>query len=297
MVQSIEKRRRKLLAQAEGECQKDLKQIWADKVFHESTVSQFDAALALASKAHKCTSDVEMILTALQTIRQLSKLKEINWDASAFTTMVSSPGIITEGMAMEANKAGRIKRASLDDVVVQNLPAAAKLGENITFKVTRNLLDGRSKQNVCLQNVSVITAARVKVLVNYGHAQKSHKNVSISNDPQSDGTCVVTLRLVCGGKHTIEVKYGRKEVKGSPFSLNVSGKPEVGARVKKGPDWKNSGWSNLSEGTVQRMQATRRGYYGFQSKGDQGATSLSVYWNNGYAYNHIWGGPYEIELV
>ena len=48
----------------------------------------------------------------------------------------------------------------------------------------------------------------------------------------------MTLRLVCGGKHTIEIIFDSKLVEGSPFTLDVSGTPKVGARVRHGPDWK-----------------------------------------------------------
>ena len=274
LAHSIEKRRQQLLTQAEGECQKDLKQIWADKDFHQTTISQFEAALGLASKACKCTSDVEMILTALQSIRQLSQLKEVKWDASAFTSTVSSPGVITEGIRMEANQAGCIKRVSFSDVMIQNLPATAELGQTITFKVMGTLLNGRSKQKVGLRSTAMTTEASVQVCVKYGHAQKPYEKVSISQDPTSDGGYIVTLRLVCGGKHTIAVELHGNPVKGSPFSLNVTGIPEAGARVRHGPDWKEQTQipkrrvvrlreeqmmpnTDANEGTVQRAHVNQ----------------------------------------
>ena len=117
-IQSVERRRQQLLTQVEAEGQKDLKQIWADKDFHQTTISQFDAALALASKTQKCTSDVEMILTALQSIRELSQLRDIRWDASAFISVASSPGKFMEGTRLEANTAGCVERMSFNNVIV-----------------------------------------------------------------------------------------------------------------------------------------------------------------------------------
>ena len=38
----------------------------------------------------RCTSDSEMILTALQSIRQLRMIKEREWDAGPFVKMVAS---------------------------------------------------------------------------------------------------------------------------------------------------------------------------------------------------------------
>ena len=298
MVQSIEKRRQQLLTQARAECQKDLQLIQTDKAFHQSAISQITVAFGLASKACKCTNDVEMILTAQQSIKQLSQLKEIKWDASAFATVASSPGKFTEGTRLEANKAGRIERTSLDDVIVQNLPKTAELGQTIKFKVVRKLLDGRSNQTVLLQNTTITIKASFNVLIKYGHSQKSHEKVSISQDPQSGGTYIVSVRLVCGGKHTTEVKLGSKPAIGSPLSLHVSGRPKEGAHVKKGPDWKNSGgYSNYKEGTVQRSNqrygSTHVGHYGYHYdpyQHEERASTVCVYWNDGYTCNHRWDG-------
>lgn len=48
---------------------------------------------------------------------------------------------------------------------------------------------------------------------------------------------MVSVRLVCGGKHVIEIEYDGKPVRGNDFTLNVTGTPKVGARVRHGPDW------------------------------------------------------------
>ena len=55
LVQSIEARRKALLDEAEGACQKDLKQVWADKEFHETTIAHIESVFALVNKACKCT--------------------------------------------------------------------------------------------------------------------------------------------------------------------------------------------------------------------------------------------------
>jgi len=214
MVQSIEKRRQQLLTQARAECQKDLQQIQTDKVFHQSAISQFTAAFGLASKACKCTNDVEMILTAQQSIKQLSQLKEIKWDASAFTsTVASSPGKFTEGTRLEANKAGCIERTSLDDVIVQNVPKTAELGQTIKFKVVRTLRDGRSNQAIPLQNTTITTKAGFNVLIKYGHSQKSHEKVSISRVPdhphlKSQSTCTWSRSSILIRRISLSQKFG-----------------------------------------------------------------------------------------
>ena len=76
LVCSIEARRKVVLEQAETDCQKDSKQIWADKESHEMTISHISSVFGLVEKARKCTSDSKMILTALQSIHQLKLLHE-----------------------------------------------------------------------------------------------------------------------------------------------------------------------------------------------------------------------------
>ena len=50
LIRSIQTRRQELLTEVEVECQKDLKQICADKTFHETTIPQINAALRLGKK-------------------------------------------------------------------------------------------------------------------------------------------------------------------------------------------------------------------------------------------------------
>ena len=300
VIQSIEKSRQHLLTQAETECQKDLKQFWADKDFHQATIHQINAAIGLASKACKCTSDVEMILTALQSIKQLSQLKEMKWDASAFTFVVGSPAKFRGGTKPKAGKLGYVERTS-SDVIVNDLPTTAALGTTVIFNFAPTLLDQRSQQKISLQ-VREVNLPETKVLVKYGHSQKLLNTVSVSQSSKSNSGYVVTMRVVCGGKHTIEIEVQGKPVKGSPFSLNVTGHPQEGARVRPGPDWNGELEFDAyvdQEGTVQsrynQYGYNARQYYEYEDQ--YGETTVNVYWDNGYTYDHYWGGPYEIELV
>ena len=83
LVKSIEARCSALIQEAEAVCQKDLKQVWADMEYHETMLAHISAVFGLVEKAMRCTSDSEMILTALQSIRQLRMIKEREWDARA----------------------------------------------------------------------------------------------------------------------------------------------------------------------------------------------------------------------
>ena len=197
LIQSIEARRKVLLTGAEAECQKDLKQIWADKVFHQTTLSQIAAVLGLSKKARKCTSDVDMILTALQSIRQLSQLKETEWDASAFIRVATSPAKFTGGEIIATDKTGKLEHVSpsLDfQMKVVNEPTEASLGDKVSFNVTytkplsQDLVDKRSGSPICLLSHKNSQESDLKVIVKYGKSQKELDNAHICISKLPDST-------------------------------------------------------------------------------------------------------------
>ena len=109
---SIDARRKVVLEQAESDCQKDLKQIWADKEFHEMTLSHISSVCGFVEKARKCTSNSEMILTALQSIHQLKLLHETEWDSDAFISMVAATPKFIEGEKVVVDAVGGVDRVA-----------------------------------------------------------------------------------------------------------------------------------------------------------------------------------------
>ena len=159
--------------------------------------------------ANKCTGDVEMIQTTLQSIRQLSQLQAIQWDASTFTSIVVSPWIF-QRTELEVTETGGIERTTASySVEVQNLPTTAELGKPLTFKIIPTFVDKRSQRKIFL-----ITKA--EVLVTYGDSEIPLNTVSVSLE--SDGSSVVTMHPMCGGEHTIKVKYDGIPVADEQFS-------------------------------------------------------------------------------
>ena len=330
LIKSIEARRTLLLTQAEVERKEDLKQIRADKVFHKTTISQISAVFGLVNKARQCTSDEEMILTALQSIRQLSQLKETEWDDSAFTTLLSTQPTFTSNLKQEAHEIGVLARPARDELIVPPIPKSATLGSSLVFQVfnKKKLIDWRSDERVRLQ----YTKNRdLGVKVTYGQSQKKLEHVTV--ETIVDGNSEVAIQLVCGGKHVIAITIGNEPAPGSPFTLTVKGVPKNGDKVTKGPDWAlNPSQGNLGyveSGVVNSLYEHSGGPFsmggGLQLGGlmkgglGLGATvaaagqrdqtsddqrkenvqyTVQVYWNTGRCYNHTWGKDrYDIELI
>ena len=115
LVQSIEARRKGLLEKAGGACQTDLKQVWADKEFHETTI----AHIRFTEKAHRCTSDSEMLLTALHSISQLRVLQGKEWESFKFTDVVRSTPQFKQSGCSVVNEIGSLDRNELPHYDIQ----------------------------------------------------------------------------------------------------------------------------------------------------------------------------------
>ena len=314
LARSVEARRQQLLMQAEAEGQNDMKQVWADKNFHETTISRISSVFNLINKAHKCTSDVKMILTALQGIQQLTQIKEMEWDKRAFAGVVTSPSKFTDGLKMAVSKAGDLERSSgkTVDWQVCSPPVDPQLGSTASFtvKTSGTLVDGRSGEPVYLFTKDL------QVVVKYGKSQKPLKANLVSQSKGRNGSITVNIRLVCGGKHTVIFNDGQYELTKHSFSFSVKGQPKRGDRVKQGPDYEMDG---EFEGTVQDSQS----HFESQAYGNNPfthghhtrhcisllsmlggmANAYSIYVNkmcdNGPVTIYKWSqhGIYEVELI
>ena len=213
-----------------------MKQIWADKVYHQTTISQITSASSLAEKALKCTSDVEMMLTSLQSIQQLTLLKETEWDNDAFITLLQTQPTFKGNLKQQVREMGIIGRLQKrGEVIVPPFPGSVELGKVSTHRVlNKALLDFRSLQLVKLQDIK---NRKVGVRVTYGQSNKKLAPENIGINDTADENSEVSIRFVCGGMHTITVTIGGEPVPGSPFTVHVTGVPKVGSRVTEGPDW------------------------------------------------------------
>ena len=253
LVRSIEARRKVVLEQAGTDCQNDLKQMWADKEFHEMTISHISSVCGLVEKARKCTSNSEMILTGLQSIHQLKLLHETEWDSDAFISMVSATPKFIEGEKVVIDAVGGVDRVTAPSSEMQLLGQqnTACVGSYVSFRITvkssptKSLVDGRSGAPVNLQHY-IFTD--LKVSVHYGKSLKqldeacihvNHDNllrgIAPTRQKSPDGTYEVRIQpIVCGGKHIITFRLGYSMLKDT---FTVTGEPQNGARVKMGPDW------------------------------------------------------------
>ena len=292
LTRSIEARRSALLKEAEAVCQKDMKQVWADKVFHEVNISHITAVFGLVSKARKCSSDTEMILTALQCIDQLRIVMDREWDASGLTNVALLTPVFDLGEKLPVGGVGGIGCcvAESKGLEIVNPYGHTHVNASIIINVScdieeQHLVDGRSGATISLRQA---TTPELKVVVRYGQSQKELDSTYVSVTSVNSRACLKghrrhqniskkSCRVPKGqakkwnyqapatdfNQHMYEVVVfplcgGKHTViitygkKAITHSFIVNGKPRNGDLVRRGPDWRSKG-ENTYLSTIQQQ--------------------------------------------
>ena len=322
LIQAIEARRKTLVEEAELVFNKDLKQVWADKEFHETMLAHISAVFGLVEKAMRCTSDSEMILTALQSIRQLRMIKEREWDARAFVKMVASvPSFKKEDVAVDLWGELISDTSVSKELQVTGFEIKGYLFSPFEVTVTcsriKSLVDKRSGETLKLQRGTLFP--QLEVIVLYGRSKKkldirfitmklqytiAKTKVSVGDSkkgvkgvPKSSSfpkTYKVSITLVCGGEHTAIVRYGNTEM---TYTFTVKGEIRNGDRVKRGPDWGPGAEKRLKNDNSDIDSNDDIGSLDSEYE-DEDEDGMAKIRENGDYYDYKWGkdGEYEIEL-
>jgi len=269
LVATLESRRAELLTEADNTCSEDLKEVWAQKEYHETTLVSLRSALSFAKRSLQCSNDLELITLTAQIITRLKHLKDVEWDSATTETVEVTNFKFTQRRPKSDLKlVGKIVK----DVSqlparfsVEALPENVRLGTKVTFRISV-LGSRKAKKQITNLNIQVL----------YGHSQKG---VLIPQTTRNkDGSWVCTFTPICSGQHTIQLDKPIVQSK----NVYVTGIPEVGARVRRGPDWQYSN-QDKNPGIVVRYDSSNQ--------------SFVVHWNDGHQYSGFrWGTYYDIEL-
>ena len=269
LVATLESRRAELLKEADNTCNKDLKEVWAQKEYHETTLVSLRSALSFAKRSLQCSNDLELISLTAQIITRLKCLKDVEWDSATTEAVEVTNFKFTKRRPVSDLKlVGKIVKDVCQlpaQFSVEALPENVQLGTKVTFRIS--VLGSRKAKKQ-------ITNLNLKVL--YGHSQNG---VLIPQTTRSkDGTWVATFTPICGGQHTIQLDKLNVQSK----NIHVTGIPAVGAKVRRGPDWKFTNHDE-SPGRVVKYNSSKQ--------------SFNVCWNDGNQYSgYRWGIYYDIEL-
>ena len=80
LIQQLEVRRKELHKEIDDACTKDLKELWAQKEYHETAITSMEGALSFARRALARKEDTELLALCAQVTSRLKELSQLKWD-------------------------------------------------------------------------------------------------------------------------------------------------------------------------------------------------------------------------
>ncbi len=81
LIQQLEASRKELHKEIDDACTKDLKELWAQKEYHETAITSMEGALSFARRALACKEDTELLALGAQVTSRLKELSQLKWDS------------------------------------------------------------------------------------------------------------------------------------------------------------------------------------------------------------------------
>ena len=138
LIQQLEARRKELHKEIDDACTKDLKELWAQKEYHETAITSMEGALSFARRALACKEDTELLALCAQVTSRLQELSQLKWDSQStvkieMTTVEfkeTQPFVISVGKIQISTPDIQITTTELQNCVLFSF------GCSITFQVT-----------------------------------------------------------------------------------------------------------------------------------------------------------------
>ena len=81
LIQQLEARRKELHKEIDDACTKVLKELWAQKEYHETAITSMEGALSFARRALACKEDTELLALCAQVTSRLKELSQLKFDS------------------------------------------------------------------------------------------------------------------------------------------------------------------------------------------------------------------------
>ena len=295
---ALEKQRDELLSQVDT-C--SLKELWAQKEQLETTTTALQSSVAFAKRSLNCNSDAEMLALCPQVMSRLRELNLSQWD-SATTEQIDSTQIVFRQASLSppAAQFGILSNVS----TVKNIPDLSMEIQSSKSHPKRALKEGQLGQQVRvilrfqLQPSFIGQPVNVKVLAGRQQNIKNQRFPPISIDSIENQCHLIEIvfRPVVSGQHTISVSIGSRN---GQVNMKVSGKPNVGDRVVKGPNWQTP------NSFAEPCEYQYYGYHGLQYNNgvvtdNKKVNMITVRWEGGVVTPHSWNeckNYFEIQLA
>ena len=83
LIQKLEARRKKLHKEIDDACTKVHKELWAQKEYHETAITNMEGALSFTRRALACKENTELLALGAQVTSRLKELSQLKWDTQS----------------------------------------------------------------------------------------------------------------------------------------------------------------------------------------------------------------------
>ena len=132
----VDSRRKELHKEIDDACTKDLKELWAQKEYHETAITSMEGALSFARRALACKEDTELLALCAQVTSRLKELSQLKWDIHETEKIEIIAVTWTPANVSAGNVTRSAPTIDIEPVDMPDMPSTFKQGERVTFQVT-----------------------------------------------------------------------------------------------------------------------------------------------------------------
>ena len=289
-MDALSSQRKKLLESEKQAKDTDMKQIWAQKEFVETTLASLGSALRYTEQMSSCPSDSAMLAMNSKVAPQLTKLRSARWDISTLKlgkplmSCVSNPPKVESvgdlqywrypveiHLTVDTNVASRHTSTTRKYATTMNVQLGERVNFNIHAQAAENKLslstptvtvDGKATLPTVTANEDMWSVDFLPLSNGYRSVQATfnvtQKDVSVNNNP-------LLAAVLLSGQHLT-----------GQASISVSGFPNAGERIW---DTRTSNTGTVCTASEAQQYLNRQ----YSSYNQPALVSGRVYvrWNNG----------------
>ena len=321
-IKALQNDRDELIEREEKMRSVDCKQITTQKQNVEMTLANLSSALRYIDRLCDCLSDTVMLTMRNQAIKQFKSLQSSDWDATQLN--LSTPNLFID-LSSQFTSTGSLKPLSLGDMSVSIREPDDSLSSSSTAERIVKL--GERVRLIIEMKCSKINHPIVPLLqfVNHNAYNGLQNQVAVASYTckyHGSGEWDVNFIPLQSGQLSLFVDTS-PSTKQHPCRLDqfyerpschirVKGTPQMGSRVRRGPNWcsSESDGGNRGEGTVVNiipdyshhcaMYSGKRRRRMVELLRKPSRSTIHVKWDNGNEGQYRWDestGLCEIELT
>ena len=184
LIQQLEARRKELHKEIDDACTEVLKELWAQKEYHETAITSMEGALSFARRALACKEDTELLALCAQITSRLKDLSQLKFDSRAIekieiTTLEFKES--NEQMPVFAQPLGKVSKMGRSPVGAKLVGKLRSTAATPTIQVTTDKQENRVlcplDENACIQ-----VTARVNMNGNNPALKNTKLTISVESN-------------------------------------------------------------------------------------------------------------------